>query len=74
MAKIEVTRTELVWPGKYDQDGTLVRQLGIAQVPALVSQDGAAEVAATLSKAGAVRVITTRVSRTLTRLHSSVGE
>ena len=23
MAKIDVTRTELVWPGKYDEDGTL---------------------------------------------------
>ena len=23
MAKIEVTRTELVWPGKYNEDGTL---------------------------------------------------
>lgn len=23
MAKIEVTRTELVWPGKYKEDGTL---------------------------------------------------
>lgn len=22
MAKIEVTRTELVWPGKYNEDGT----------------------------------------------------
>ena len=23
MAKIDITRTELVWPGKYDEDGTL---------------------------------------------------
>ena len=23
MAKIEITRTELVWPGKYNEDGTL---------------------------------------------------
>jgi adenine-specific DNA-methyltransferase len=23
MAKIDVTRTELVWPGKYNEDGTL---------------------------------------------------
>ncbi len=23
MAKVEVTSTELVWPGKYDEDGTL---------------------------------------------------
>ena len=23
MAKIDVTRTELVWPGKYHEDGTL---------------------------------------------------
>jgi adenine-specific DNA-methyltransferase len=22
MAKIEITRTELVWPGKYNEDGT----------------------------------------------------
>jgi adenine-specific DNA-methyltransferase len=24
MAKIDITRTELVWPGKYDEDGNLV--------------------------------------------------
>jgi len=24
MPKIEITRTELVWPGKYDEDGNLV--------------------------------------------------
>jgi len=24
MTKIEITRTELVWPGKYDEDGNLV--------------------------------------------------
>jgi len=24
MAKHEIARTELVWPGKYDQDGNLV--------------------------------------------------
>jgi adenine-specific DNA-methyltransferase len=23
MAKIEITKTELVWPGKYNEDGTL---------------------------------------------------
>ena len=23
MAKIDITKTELVWPGKYDEDGTL---------------------------------------------------
>src|SRR5262245_12557206 len=23
MAKVEITRTELVWPGKYNEDGTL---------------------------------------------------
>ena len=23
MAKIDITRTELVWPGKYNEDGTL---------------------------------------------------
>lgn len=23
MAKIDVTKTELVWPGKYNEDGTL---------------------------------------------------
>ena len=23
MAKMDVTKTELVWPGKYDEDGTL---------------------------------------------------
>ena len=23
MAKFEITKTELVWPGKYDEDGTL---------------------------------------------------
>ena len=23
MAKIEVTKTELVWPGKYNEDGSL---------------------------------------------------
>ena len=23
MAKIDVTKTDLVWPGKYDEDGTL---------------------------------------------------
>ena len=23
MGKVEVTKTELVWPGKYNQDGTL---------------------------------------------------
>jgi len=22
MAKIEITKTELVWPGKYNEDGT----------------------------------------------------
>ena len=27
-------------PVYYDQNGTLTRQLGIAQVPALVSQEG----------------------------------
>src|SRR5271167_3463846 len=25
MAKIQVTKTELVWPGKYNQDGTLTQ-------------------------------------------------
>jgi adenine-specific DNA-methyltransferase len=25
MPKIEITRTELVWPGKYDEDGNLVQ-------------------------------------------------
>ncbi len=24
VAKVEITRTELVWPGKYDEDGNLV--------------------------------------------------
>jgi hypothetical protein len=24
MAGIEITKTELVWPGKYDEDGNLV--------------------------------------------------
>ena len=24
MSKIDITRTELVWPGKYDEDGNLV--------------------------------------------------
>jgi len=24
MPKIKITRTELVWPGKYDEDGNLV--------------------------------------------------
>ena len=23
MAKVDITRTELVWPGKYNEDGTL---------------------------------------------------
>ncbi len=23
MAKIEITKTELIWPGKYNEDGTL---------------------------------------------------
>ena len=23
MAKIDITKTELVWPGKYNEDGTL---------------------------------------------------
>lgn len=32
MAKIDVTRTELVWPGKYNEDGTL-KELPRASLP-----------------------------------------
>ena len=32
MAKIQITKTELVWPGKYNEDGTLT-QLPRANLP-----------------------------------------
>ncbi len=32
MAKIEVTRMELVWPGKYDEDGR-IRAIERARLP-----------------------------------------
>jgi adenine-specific DNA-methyltransferase len=31
MAKIEITKTELVWPGKYDEDGRLNGQPRMSQ-------------------------------------------
>lgn len=30
MAKIEITKTELVWPGKYNEDGTLKEALRVS--------------------------------------------
>ena len=32
MAKIEITRTELVWPGKYNEDGTLKEVLRVSAI------------------------------------------
>jgi adenine specific DNA methylase Mod len=32
MAKIEITKTELVWPGKYNEDGTL-KKLPVVRLP-----------------------------------------
>lgn len=34
MAKIDITRTELVWPGKYHEDGTL-KEVPRVSLPAL---------------------------------------
>jgi hypothetical protein len=38
MPKIEITRTELVWPGKYEDDGNLVPRR--VNLPSQVSQVG----------------------------------
>ena len=32
MTKIEITKTELVWPGKYNEDGTL-KEVARASLP-----------------------------------------
>ena len=38
MAKIDITRTELVWPGKYDEDGTL-REVPRVSLPFQIIRD-----------------------------------
>jgi len=48
MAKIDITKTELVWPGKYNEDGTLkeVPRVNLPfQVIETVNEDRAARAA-----------------------------
>ncbi len=40
MAKIEITKADLVWPGKYNKDGTR-RKVSRVRLPFQVSEDSA---------------------------------
>jgi hypothetical protein len=42
MPKIDITRTELVWPDKYGQEGNLVPPRCVSQLAAIILRAGGA--------------------------------
>lgn len=62
MAKIEITKTELVWPGKYDEDGTLA-EVPRVSLPFQVIETKGREWEGTTAKDSAVRDWCDRVGR-----------
>ena len=65
MAKIDITKTELVWPGKYNEDGTL-KDVPRVNLPFQVIE--------TVNESRATREIEKKVGGTLFDIYQGKGD